>query len=115
MTETSLKLPQCEDCYQPHWPPREICPHCLGGSIALGQVNGGGEVLTSCILHHSLSAELRAHLPLHVGTVALDCGVRVIAYLADGPRQSGARVRVAMGSGPSGKDTLLATPEDANS
>jgi len=39
----------------------------------------------------------------------------VIAYLADGPQPSGARVCVAMGSGPSGQDALLATPQDANS
>ena len=110
MTEAAIELPHCEACQRPHWPPREICPHCLGEPIHWRQADGAGQVLSMTIVHHSLSDELRPHLPLHVAAVKLDCGVRVIAYLADGPQPSGARVIVTTGSSPSGQEALVATP-----
>ena len=110
MTKAALELPHCEACHRPHWPPRKICPHCLGDTIVWRQAQGSGNVLTSCVLHHSLSAELRPHLHLYVATIKLDCGARVVAYLADEAQTVGTRVDVIMGSGPSGGKALVAKP-----
>lgn len=110
MREAALELPHCAACQRPHWPPREVCPHCLGEPINWRQADGCGTVLTSCVLHHSLSADLRQHLPLHVATIKLDVGVRVVAFLADGPQASGTQVDVTMGNGPAGDKALVAKP-----
>ena len=108
MSEGALSLPHCEACHRAHWPAREICPHCLGEPVVWRQADGGGRVLATAKLHHSLSPEFRAHLPMHVATVALDCGVRAIVYLEGGPLPSGARINVTSGQGPSGQDALVA-------
>ncbi len=106
----SLHLPHCETCDRAHWPPREICPHCLAGDIAWREAEAGGRVVTATVLHHSLAPEFRDHLPLHVATVQLDCGARALVYLVGGPIDIGSRVTVASGKGPTGQDALVATP-----
>jgi uncharacterized OB-fold protein len=107
----NLSLPHCVVCERAHWPPREICPHCLGGEIAERETAGGGTVLSAAMLHHSLAPGFRDHLPLHVATVALDCGVRAIVFAAGGAPAIGGRVTVARGAGPSGQEALVAKPE----
>ena len=106
----SLKLPHCTACGRAHWPPREICLHCLGEPIVWQPADGGGEVLATATLHHSLSPSFAPHLPVHVATVALDCGVRAIVFVAEGALPAGSRVDVATATGPSGQEALVATP-----
>ena len=106
----SLQLPHCESCARAHWPSREICPHCLGHTIVWRQADGGGRLVTATMLHHSLAPEFRDHLPLQVATVQLDCGTRALVYLAGGQLAIGSRVTVSSGTGPTGKDVLVATP-----
>ena len=106
----SLKLPHCTACARAHWPPREICPHCLGEAVEWRHSSGGGKLLTSAKLHHSLSPDFQPHLPLPVATVVLDCGVRAIVFLTDGPLPGGTRVNVISGRGPTGQEALVATP-----
>ena len=110
MTANTFNLPHCKSCHCAHWPPREICPHCLGDSIAWQPADGGGRVLTTAMLHHSLSPEFSPHLPLQVATVVLDCGVRAVVFVANGPLPAGPRVYVATTTGPTGKEALVAMP-----
>ena len=109
MTARTFNLPHCKSCHCAHWPPREICPHCLGESIAWQPADGGGRVLTTSTLHHSLSPEFRPHLPLQVATVMLDCGVRTIVYLDGASFDVGGRVTIGLGKSPTGQDALVAT------
>ena len=110
MTADTLRLPHCQACQRPHWPPREICPHCLGETVTWQPADGGGQVMATATLHHSLSPDFAPHMPLHVATVALDCGVRAIVFVAGGALKRGTRVIVTSGRGPSGQEALVATP-----
>ncbi|MDA0230472.1 MAG: zinc ribbon domain-containing protein [Proteobacteria bacterium] len=110
MTAGTLSLPHCQSCHRAHWPPREICPHCLSETVAWQPADNGGRVQTTATLHHSLSPNFRPHLPLQVATVWLDCGVRAVVFLADGPLPAGSRVHVESAAGPTGKEAFVATP-----
>ena len=105
----SLRLPHCQVCARAHWPPREICPHCLGHEIEWQETETGGCVLTATLLHHSLNTNFRYHLPLRVAAVQLDCGVRTIVYLDGASFDVGGRVTIGLGKSPTGQDALVAT------
>ncbi len=110
MTAGAFQLPHCEACRRAHWPAREICPFCLGDAVVWQIVDGAGCVLAATSLQHSLSPAFRSQLPLNVACIGLDCGVRVIAYLAGDLLPTGTRVYLT-----ENKSVFVAAAENARS
>lgn len=49
--EHRLMLPWCQDCGQPHFYPRSICPFCLSDKLDWRQASGRGKLHTYVINH----------------------------------------------------------------
>jgi len=53
--EGRLMLPWCEDCGQPHFHPRAICPHCGAARLQWRQASGRGRERKTCGLARPLA------------------------------------------------------------
>lgn len=78
------RLPACAGCGQVVYPPREVCPGCLGDDLVWRPWSRRGTVLAASELRHSLTDYFRARLPWRYGSVRLDDGPVVLAHLAPG-------------------------------
>lgn len=81
----ALSLQHCRDCGSVQYPPRELCRQCLGDVLVWRPTPGGGRLVSSIELHHSLWEYFKRRLvekPWPVASVRLDCGVIVFAHLA---------------------------------
>lgn len=78
----TIRLQTCAACGTRQYPARDLCRTCLRDELIWAEDGGRGRLLAATTLHRSLDPA--ATLPLRIGTVALDTGVRVIAYLGHG-------------------------------
>lgn len=92
--EGRLRLAACAACGALQYPARETCRDCLGDEIVWADHSGFGTVLAATTLHHTLGDYFRPHLPLRTGSIALDGGPVVIAYLCRAGLEAGMRARV---------------------
>jgi len=115
MTEAArqgvFKLQICNSCYTVQYPPREVCMQCLGGGLEWQRVDAGGTLIAATTLQASVEPYFQARLPLQIGSVKLDCGPVVIAFIDERCRQTGARVRLANRLDDSGQAVPVAEPE----
>jgi len=81
--EQRLVLPWCLDCGQPHWFPRDACPHCLSGAIEWRPASGRGVVYAVSIMPKPAMPMLADRVPYVVALVELDEGVRVMTNVVD--------------------------------
>ena len=86
----TIRLQICAACGSCQYPPRDVCRTCLRDELVWTEDSGRGQLVAATTLHRSLDPATA--LPLRIGTVALDAGVRVIAFL--GHAQPGERVRL---------------------
>ena len=77
----TIALQKCTACHTWQYPVRDLCRACLADSLVLADHSGNGRVLAETALHRSLDPSIAADLPLRIALVALDAGVRVIAFL----------------------------------
>lgn len=84
----TIRLQTCAACGACQYPPRDVCRTCLRDELVWTEDSGRGQLVAAATLHRSLDPA--AALPLRIGTVALDAGVRVIAFL--GHAQPGDRI-----------------------
>jgi NAD(P)-dependent dehydrogenase (short-subunit alcohol dehydrogenase family) len=91
------------------YPPREVCGACLSPRLPWREVPPGGKVIAATTLHISADPYFRQRMPWRIGTVAMDCGPRVIAHL-HGDVALGARVRMTLRLDKSGQGVMLAMP-----
>ena len=75
----TILLQTCGACGAHQYPARDLCRACLRDKLAWREDSGRGRLLAATTLHRSLDPAIT--LPLRIGTVALDAGVRVIAFL----------------------------------
>lgn len=106
-----LMLQTCPDCGYVQYPPQEICRRCLGGSPESKEQPAGGKLQASTELHASIDEFLHDYLPLRIGSIKLDCGPVVIAYLEESCKGSTRRVRVAASVDRRGRPVLVASAE----
>lgn len=85
----TIRLQICAACGARQYPPRDLCRTCLRDELVWTEDSGRGRLLAVSTLHRSLDPA--AALPLRIGAVVLDAGVRVIAFLGHGV-QPGDRV-----------------------
>lgn len=79
----TIMFQTCTACGARQYPERDLCRVCLGDTLALAEDGGRGRLVAEAVLHRSLDPACIPALPIRIGTVALDAGVRVIAFLDD--------------------------------
>lgn len=106
----TFRLQVCAACGAAAYPPRDACPKCLSVDLAFRDVPDGGEVVAHTTVRTSTDLYFRERTPWRVGTVALDCGPAVVAFLHGDVVVPG-RVRVAAKLDKAGNAVLIALPE----
>ena len=69
-----FELQVCRDCGTVQYPPREACRVCLSHRLDWRAQDGGGELVSETLLHHSNELFYRERMPWRLGLVKLDCG-----------------------------------------
>lgn len=80
----TIRLQTCAGCGARQYPERDLCRVCLADELRLVDDHGRGRLVAETTLHRSLDPAFASELPLRIGTVALEAGVRLIAFLAPG-------------------------------
>jgi uncharacterized OB-fold protein len=105
-----LWLPVCQVCGRVDYPLRELCANCLSQRLEWKSVGPLGRVLATTTLHRSNLPYFRPRLPLRVGSIKLDAGPVVLAFLDDPAIAADARVRVRTRPDEAGSASLVAAP-----
>lgn len=108
--EGRFALHACAACGAFAWPPREICPRCLGPAMRLTGAPDGGRLLSETRAMAPTDPYFRARAPWRVGLVALDCGPVALVHLHPRP-VAGDRVRLRLLLDRAGQGVLHAGPE----
>jgi uncharacterized OB-fold protein len=77
----TIRLQTCAVCGARQYPERDLCRVCLADVLQYEEDDGRGRLLAEATLHRSLDPAFASELPLRIGAVALDAGVRVIALI----------------------------------
>jgi uncharacterized OB-fold protein len=105
-----LWLPVCQICGRVDYPLRELCANCLSERLEWQPINPCGGVLATTTLHRSNLPYFRPRLPLRVGSVKLDAGPVMLAFVDDTKVHAGARVRLQTRMDDEGAAVLVAAP-----
>jgi uncharacterized OB-fold protein len=92
-----LRLQRCEGCHAFRFPPKVLCPVCLGDGVAWVGVAGSATVVTHTVVHQPASAAFAGRVPYTIAVVRLDEGPRMLTNIVDcepGAVHPGMRVRV---------------------
>jgi NAD(P)-dependent dehydrogenase (short-subunit alcohol dehydrogenase family)/uncharacterized OB-fold protein len=108
-----FELPVCQDCKVIQFPVREICGVCLSANLKWQEIEGCGAVLAPTAIHHSVDPYMQQRAPVSIGSVRLDAGPVVFAFIARGCEQPGTRVRILNRLDRSGQSVLVAISEAA--
>jgi uncharacterized OB-fold protein len=81
--EGQLRILRCQSCKYWVHPPGEVCPRCLGRTLAPEAVSGEGALFSFAVNHHV--ADERVQVPYLVALVELpeQEGLRLISNLVD--------------------------------
>jgi uncharacterized OB-fold protein len=72
---------RCDDCKQPIFYPRPMCPHCWGTKLSWEKSAGEGKIEAFTIVHRAGVASLEAETPIALGEIVLKEGFRMIARI----------------------------------
>jgi NAD(P)-dependent dehydrogenase (short-subunit alcohol dehydrogenase family)/uncharacterized OB-fold protein len=106
-----LRLQCCADCGTTQYPPQTTCVKCLSAKVRWTRQSGLGELLTSTTLEHSNHLYFKERLPWRIGSVRLDNGPCVIAFLTDSVTETSPRVRLSLRLDRAGQAVVIAQPE----
>ena len=104
-------LHRCADCEAVLYPPRDACPRCLSPRIEVRRVEDGGEVIAETTVRISRELYFRERPPVRIGTVRLDAGPSVIAFL-HGDVAVGMRAKMLQKLDIAGNAVMMAMPEE---
>jgi NAD(P)-dependent dehydrogenase (short-subunit alcohol dehydrogenase family)/uncharacterized OB-fold protein len=113
--DNALHLQTCKDCGTVQYPPREACGNCLSERLQWREQPAGGELLAQSTLRHSNHLYFKERLPWRIGTIRLDAGPTVIAFLSNSVPNAPGRVRVSLRMDRAGEAVLVAQPEREDS
>ena len=74
-------LQECVECGMVQYPPRDACHHCLGESMAWGEVDPAGTLIAETFIHSSNEPYFRERLPWRTGIVASPMGISVVCHV----------------------------------
>lgn len=80
LREGRLDLPWCEDCAQPHFYPRLLCPHCGSERLRWRSACGRGRIHTF-VINHKAPKGWSGPVPYVIAVVELDEGPRLLTNL----------------------------------
>ncbi len=81
LKEGKLMLPKCEDCNQPFFYPRILCPQCQSRRITWMQASGKGKLYSFEIVHQQLDRRFKVPPPYILAMIELDEGPRLMSNL----------------------------------
>lgn len=96
LKQRRLILRSCRACGQPHFYPRELCPHCYSDDLEWIDATGGGEIYSYTVAHRPAGPAFKEDVPYALAIVQLDEGPRMMTRI-DGNRSAvaiGRRVSV---------------------
>jgi uncharacterized OB-fold protein len=82
--EGKFLLPWCTSCSEPHWYPREACPHCLSTDLQWREAAGTGTVYAVSVMPKPGNPAMAGREPYAVALVDLDEGVRMMSEVVGG-------------------------------
>lgn len=103
-------LQACASCGTLQYPPRDACRRCLGVDLRWQDIPRGGTLLAETVVRASTSLYFGAQPPRRVGTVELDVGPRVVAFVHRDAARDG-RVRMELRLDRAGQGILVAFPD----
>ena len=112
--EGRFELQVCRDCGAVQYPPREACRSCLSDRLDWREADGSGELIAETMLHNTLELYFRARGPWRTGTVRLDSGVSLVAYVHRECAPAPSRVRVVARLDRAGEAVLVALPPQSS-
>jgi len=112
--EQRFLLQWCTDCQRAIFFPREVCPSCLGSSLAWKESVGRGRVYTFTVEHRPQNPNLVG--PYTVALIDLEEGVRMMSNVIDcDPDQvtAGMEVGIAWEALSDGRHLPMFAPTDS--
>lgn len=97
----TITLQGCAQCGARQYPPRDLCRACLADALGPVEETSEGRLIVSAIVHRSLEPDFAGDLPLRIGTVHLDCGLRIVVFV-DAGLADGQSVRLRQEAGADG-------------
>ena len=91
LAEGRFMTTRCADCGKTTFPPKPVCPACLGANVKWSELSGQGHIYSYTIIHAAPSIFAR-ETPYAVGIIDTPEGVRIGARLLVSPE----RLRVTM-------------------
>jgi uncharacterized OB-fold protein len=82
--EQRFLVPWCSACREPHWFPREVCPHCLSPDLDWREASGRGTVHAVSVQPGPGNPAMAGREPYAVVLVDLAEGVRMLSEVAGG-------------------------------
>lgn len=80
-----LRLPTCDACDRPHWPPGPVCPYCFADRISFRLASGRGHISSWVVVHKEWLPAFRDDLPYNAVQVELEEGVRLTGNMVGAP------------------------------
>jgi uncharacterized OB-fold protein len=77
--EGRFLLPWCTACGEPHWYPREACPHCLSTELEWREASGRGTVHAVSVMPKPGNPLMAGREPYAVALIDLAEGVRMLS------------------------------------
>lgn len=81
LREGRLTTTKCTRCDEISWPPRTICPSCLSDELEWIDLPKKGKLFTYTVQFAGVSPAFE--VPLYLGMVQLDNGLKIFARLVD--------------------------------
>lgn len=82
LSQGRFETTQCQSCARLSFPPREVCPDCMGDRYKFIELSGRGVVYTRTLIH-MVPTRLIPIAPLSLGLVDLEEGLRIACTLID--------------------------------
>lgn len=71
-SDSTVSLPQCDDCQKFHWYPMERCPHCQSSNLRWRPVSATGVVFSKTVVRRSFTDVTEGDVPYGIVLVEVD-------------------------------------------